>query len=92
MQMGQKYGNGFGSSPSVPVLIEIPNFMIEIWKIVRHHVLVPRPDNGHPNKVLLKQVKQVIHNCHVPWMSAMNECAGLGRRNASSTYPCIDYE
>ena len=49
MQMGQKYGNGFGSSPSVPVLIEIPNFMIEIWKIVRHHVLVPRPDSGHPN-------------------------------------------
>ena len=48
MQMGQKYGNGFGSSPSVPVLIEIPNFMIEIWKIVRHHVLVPRPDSGHP--------------------------------------------
>ena len=45
MQMGQKYGNGFGSSPSV---IEIPNSMIEIWKIVRHHVLVPRPDNGHP--------------------------------------------
>ena len=49
MQMGQKYGNGFGSSPSVPVLIEIPNFMIEIWKIVRHHVLVPRPDSGHPS-------------------------------------------
>ena len=48
MQIGQKYGNGFGSSPSVPVLIEIPNFMIEIWKIVRHHVLVPSPDNGHP--------------------------------------------
>ena len=48
MQIGQKYGNGFGSSPSVPVLIEIPNFMIEIWKIVRHHVLVPRPDSGHP--------------------------------------------
>ena len=48
MQIGQKYGNGFGSSPSVPVLIEIPYFMIEIWKIVRHHVLVPRPDSGHP--------------------------------------------
>ena len=48
MQIGQKYGNGFGSSPSVPVLIEIPNFMIEIWKIVRHHVLAPRPDSGHP--------------------------------------------
>ena len=52
MQMGQKYGNGFGSSPSVPVPIEIPNFMIEIWKIVRHHVLVPRPDSGHPIKHL----------------------------------------
>ena len=49
MQIGQKYGNGFGSSPSIPVLIEIPNFMIEIWKIVRHHVLVPKPDSGHPN-------------------------------------------
>ena len=49
MQMGQKYGNGFGLSLSVPVQIEIPNFMIEIWKIVRHHVLVPRPDIGHPN-------------------------------------------
>ena len=49
MQIGQKYGNGFGSSPSIPELIEIPNFMIEIWKIVRHHVLVPRPDSGHPS-------------------------------------------
>ena len=55
MQMGQKYGNGFGSSPSVPVLIEIPNFMIEIWKIVRHHVLVPRPDSGHPNTHTVNQ-------------------------------------
>ncbi len=50
MQMGQKYGNGFGLSPSVPVLIEIPNSMIEIWKIVRHHVLVPRLDGGHPTR------------------------------------------
>ena len=49
MKIGQKYRNGFGSSPSDPVLIEIPNFMIEIWKIVRHHVLVPRPVSGHPN-------------------------------------------
>ena len=49
MQMGQKYGNGFGSSPSIPVLIEIPNFVILIWKIVRHHDVVPRHDTGHPN-------------------------------------------
>ncbi len=45
MQMGEKYGNSFRSSPSVTVLIEIPDFMIEIWKIVRHHVSVPRPDS-----------------------------------------------
>ena len=39
--------------PNVPVLIEIPNYAIEICKIVRHDDLALRPDSGHPYNHLL---------------------------------------
>ena len=67
-QIGPKYGNGFGWFTSAPVPIELTNYAIEIWKIVRHDDLVPRPDNGHPNVYQWEQAMPMQTSRYLPFL------------------------